>query len=140
MDRQGAREPTVEGRHVTTSTKHRSNTRKPPERLQRAISIRQPFVEQILTGIKKREFRSRPTRIRERVYLYAAKKLVDGARATPELGDLPKGMIVGSVEIAACLSVGGHFAYVLKKVRRYRSPVRAFGQPQPGFWHPRFKF
>jgi hypothetical protein len=55
---------------------------KPPERLQRAISIRQPYVEQILQGSKKREFRSRPTRIRERVYLYAALRVADGARTT----------------------------------------------------------
>ncbi|MGH9621910.1 MAG: hypothetical protein ACRD45_19660 [Bryobacteraceae bacterium] len=73
---------------------------KPPERLQRTISIRQPLVEQILTGTKKREFRSRPTRIRERVYLYATKKLAEGAREMPALATLPKGRIVGSVEIA----------------------------------------
>ncbi|PYQ88659.1 MAG: hypothetical protein DMG02_17325 [Acidobacteria bacterium] len=32
----------------------------------RAISIRQPYVELILRGKKTREFRSRPTNIRER--------------------------------------------------------------------------
>ena len=38
-----------------------------PARVVRAISIRQPYVEQILRGLKKREYRSRPTNIRERL-------------------------------------------------------------------------
>jgi len=37
-----------------------------------AISIRQPYVELILRGIKKAEYRSRPTNVRGRVYLYAS--------------------------------------------------------------------
>lgn len=40
----------------------------------RAISIRQPYVELILLGVKKREYRSIPTNIRERVYIYASLK------------------------------------------------------------------
>lgn len=38
----------------------------------RAISIQQPFVEQILTGKKKYEYRSFPTKIRGRVFLYVS--------------------------------------------------------------------
>ncbi len=39
-----------------------------------ALSIRQPYAELILRGIKTIEFRSRPTRrIGERFYIYAAK-------------------------------------------------------------------
>lgn len=113
---------------------------KPPERLQRAISIRQPYVELILRGTKRREFRSRPTRIRERVYLYAALRVADGARTKLDLATLPKGVILGSVEIAGCRDLGDYFGYVLKKPRRYRFPVAARGQPQPGFWRPRLKW
>jgi len=40
--------------------------------IRRAISIRQPFVEAILDGKKKIEYRSRKTNIRERVYIYAS--------------------------------------------------------------------
>ena len=40
--------------------------------IERAISIRQPWVEQILRRVKSREFRDFPTNIRERVYLYAS--------------------------------------------------------------------
>ena len=42
----------------------------PPRRV---LSIRQPYAELILRGIKKIEYRSRPTRIiGERFYIYAA--------------------------------------------------------------------
>ena len=40
----------------------------------RALSIRQPYAEQILRGTKRFEYRSRPTTIRERVYIYASLK------------------------------------------------------------------
>jgi hypothetical protein len=38
----------------------------------RALSIHQPYAEQILRGKKKVEYRSRPTNIRERIYIYAS--------------------------------------------------------------------
>jgi hypothetical protein len=41
----------------------------------RALSIRQPYAELILRGVKTIEYRSRPTRlIGQRFYIYAAKK------------------------------------------------------------------
>jgi predicted transcriptional regulator len=55
----------------------------------RALSIRQPYAELILRGIKPIEFRSRPTkRIGERFYIYASqqwaegKLLLEGCRST----------------------------------------------------------
>lgn len=39
----------------------------------RALSVRQPFAEQIMCGTKKIEYRSMPTKLRGRVYIYAAK-------------------------------------------------------------------
>jgi hypothetical protein len=45
-----------------------------PIAVMRALSIRQPYAELILRGIKTSEFRSRPTHILdERFYIYAAK-------------------------------------------------------------------
>ncbi len=39
----------------------------------RALSIRQPYAEEILRGIKKVEYRNRPTRVLgQRFYIYAA--------------------------------------------------------------------
>jgi hypothetical protein len=38
----------------------------------RALSVRQPYIELILSGRKTIEYRSRRTNVRERVYLYAS--------------------------------------------------------------------
>jgi hypothetical protein len=46
----------------------------------RALSVRQPYAEAILRGVKTIEYRSRPTRVvGEAFYLYASKTLVAGA-------------------------------------------------------------
>ena len=80
----------------------------------RALSIRQPYAELILRGIKTLrlrsgqalEYRSRATRIvGERFHLYAAGKRRPGRprpAASPRLfaDDLPTGVIVGSAVIA----------------------------------------
>src|SRR2546423_698714 len=95
----------------------------------RALSIRQPFAELILRGIKTVEYRSRPTRIiGERFYIYASKRPLsvvssplsgDGVWSSdlavqhpPELliklwemlrrKQLPSGVIVGSAQISHC--------------------------------------
>jgi hypothetical protein len=116
----------------------------PPEDLERALSIRQPIVELILTTARQFEFRSRPTPLRGRVYLYAAKTIttVDGFDPVKALA-LPRGLIVGSVDIVDCLSdedgdFDGLYAWELGSPVRYRQPLLAHGTPQPGFWRPTF--
>jgi hypothetical protein len=110
----------------------------------RAISIRQPFAEAILRGLKKAEFRSVRTKIRERVWIYASLKDRDDEFAAPywrklkkEPGDLPKGVVVGSVEIVGC---SPHpiekYAYRLANPKRMR-PRKPIGQPCPVFWRPK---
>lgn len=106
----------------------------------RAISIRQPYVEDILRGKKKFEYRSRPTQIRGRVFLYASlgpgnldywKKM----KLTP--GSLPTGLVVGSVEIVDCLEDGdGGFKYKLKDPKRYKTTIKPKSRPQPCFFFP----
>jgi hypothetical protein len=100
----------------------------------RAISIRQPYVEQILQGEKVNEYRSRPTNIRERVYLYASQKPADGY----DVGDLPRGLIVGTVEIIDCRWDDGEgcYAYVLANPRRLRQPLKPTNHPQPVWFRP----
>ena len=108
----------------------------------RAISIRQPFVEQILKGIKRFEYRSRPTNIRERVYLHASLRprteKNEWRKVNREQGQLPTGLIVGTVEIAGC-TVRKYYAYALRNPKRLRTPLAATNHPQPGFWRPRLK-
>ena len=67
----------------------------------RALSIQQPFAELIMVGKKKFEYRSIPTKIRERVYVYASKKSGPEKRwkeSGYEPGSLPIGVLVGSVD------------------------------------------
>ncbi|NJL31899.1 MAG: ASCH domain-containing protein [Phycisphaerales bacterium] len=78
----------------------------------RALSIRQPYAEEILRGIKKIEYRSIPTRIiGERFYIYATK--VPGkpdrfAALDAKPGDFPTGVLVGTVEISKCTGSDGN--------------------------------
>lgn len=108
----------------------------------RAISIRQPYVEEILRGKKKYEYRSRLTHVRGRVFLYASKgKAGDQKRWKAlgvEEGDLPLGMIVGSVEIVDCQwdKKLGYFAYKLKNPKRYKTPLEPESRAQPLFFYP----
>jgi hypothetical protein len=115
------------------------------ERLSRAISIQQPFAEAILRGLKRFEFRTVPTVIRERVYVYASlrKREDDYAmriwrRLGRSPGSLPTGKIVGSIEIIDCRpDAASGFAYKLSRPRRVRKTVRFRNQPLPLFWRPR---
>jgi hypothetical protein len=111
----------------------------------RAISIRQPYVEQILRGTKTEEYRSLKTNIRERVYLYASLHSSENeADSWDELGlepgSLPTGLIVGSVEIVDChwSTEDGRFAYALERPERLEAFLRPINQPQPKFWIPQF--
>jgi hypothetical protein len=83
-----------------------------PEILKRALSIRQPLSDLIFRGNKTLEFHLRLTRIRERVYLYAGRKLalVDDF-PEQEAERLPRGAIVGSVEIIDCHEDAEGFAW-----------------------------
>lgn len=107
----------------------------------RAISIRQPYVEQILRGTKKHEYRSQPTNIRGRVYLYAS--LGKGPQSEfkklkVEPGELPTGLILGTVEVADCVwdDQGQRYAYVLKDPKRLARKLKPTQHPQPVWWYP----
>jgi hypothetical protein len=107
---------------------------------QRVLSIRQPFAEMILRGLKEAEYRSRPTNFRGRTFIYAT-KYFDGNFDTlqrrhglPE--DLPRGVIVGAVDVVACdpLQCGEEYAWMLRNPERFSVCPRFTGMPQPAFW------
>ena len=111
--------------------------------ISRAISIKQPFVELILQGKKKFEYRTISTKIRERVYLYASLKerpeKILWRQVEKNPGSLPVGMIVGSVEIADCIpNKKEGFAYKLRNPKRLSKPFKPKNQPSPVFWRPEF--
>lgn len=97
----------------------------------RALSIRQPYAEQILKGTKKIEYRSRPTKIRERVYIYASLSPVDN-----EALALPRGVIVGTVDITGCRKTKTNYEWELSKPRRLKRPKKPIHKPQPIWFYP----
>lgn len=110
-----------------------------------AISIRQPYVELILRRIKKAEYRSRPTNIRGRLYLYDARKPVDWPagwrQVKAEPGDLPTGVILGTVEIVDCRWDKRRecYAYILGALKRLKRKLYPKSRPNPCFWRPKFR-
>ncbi len=124
----------------------------------RALSVRQPWAELIMRGVKQIEVRSRPTHVRGRVHVYASL----GTAAAPhcdrvereyglEIASLPKGVLVGTVEIIGCrpLTEGDShaaafpiasdrmdYAWLLAEPRRSSQLVKPRNQPQPIFFRP----
>jgi hypothetical protein len=108
----------------------------------RAISIRQPFVEEILDGIKPIEYRTRPTNIRETVYLYASL----GMRPEEDFKEngydpdkCPRGVIVGTVDIVDCTFDGVYYNLHLANPVRLVKFLKPTNHAQPMFWRPQFK-
>lgn len=89
------------------------------------LSIRQPFCEQIMLGRKYEEYRTWPTRHRGTLLIHASK-------STAEEGskDLPRGVIVGSVEVVSCLwdARSDCYAWRLRSPRRFAEPIPFVGK------------
>jgi hypothetical protein len=105
----------------------------------RALSVQQPFAEQIMIGKKRYEYRSIPNKIRERVYVYASKKsgpLKRWEETGFEIGSLPTGVLVGTVEIVDCEGGPGDYAWRLARPIRLRRSVKPKNQPQPIWFRP----
>ena len=104
----------------------------------RALSIRQPYAEQILRGTKGFEYRSRLTAIRERVYIYASLKsglAKEFERMRIRPGDLATGVLVGTVEITDCSGAPGN-KWHLVRPQRLQRPLRPTKHPQPAWFNP----
>lgn len=106
-----------------------------------ALSVRQPFAEQILRGLKRFEYRSQRTHKRGRVYLYASLGGVDDAeewrKLGVETGAVCRGAVVGTVEIVGCDWCAQHRCYRwhMKAPRRLK-PRRPRNHPQPVWFYP----
>jgi hypothetical protein len=117
----------------------------------RALSIRQPWAELILRGHKTIECRSRPTRILERVFIYAARGPAHVAPLGPaiDVAALPRGILIGSVEITGCRplrrsdssaacfpTTADGYAWLLARPERLVVPCPPERHPQPVFFYP----
>jgi hypothetical protein len=125
-----------------------------------ALGIRQPWAELILRGIKTIEVRSQGTAQRGTIYVYASKQVSDlpAARAAVksydlDLDALPKGVVVGTVEIvdsapcqpsdtvAACLPrnlLAGRYSWKLRNAQRLDKPLPVRFLPY-GIWFYPFR-
>lgn len=110
-----------------------------PELL-KALSIRQPHAERILRGLKTVEYRNSATKIRGRIYIYASNKLDGDAELGDDLGvplkELPRGVVVGTVEIIDCTEDDGQFEWHLANPVRLPEPIPPIEHPQPVWFHP----
>ena len=105
----------------------------------RALSLRQPYAEAILLGKKSVEYRSRPTNIRERVYLYAAQKPGPEnmwKKYKLELGSVPIGLLVGTVEVVGCKLIDGQYHWKLARPKRLVRKIKPMNAPQPIWFRP----
>ena len=108
-----------------------------PEKI-RALSIRQPYAERILRGDKKIEYRTWPTTHRGKIYIYAAKTpvLLPGHEDPLDPLKLPRGVLVGTVEIVNCKKGETYFEWVLKNPVRFDPPRTFKAFPQAGYFYP----
>lgn len=122
----------------------------------RALSVRQPWAELILGGQKSLEIRSRPTKVRGWVQIYASLRREDGPwqlRAAKDYGlnldTLERGWLLGMAEIVGCRRVTPAdsesacfdipadqelYGWQMSGPRRHHSPRKPQGQPQPSFF------
>jgi hypothetical protein len=109
----------------------------------RALSIRQPYAEMILRGIKTIEYRTMLTNIRGMVYIYASLTpgpLEDFEKLNAKPGDFPTGVLVGTVEIVGCKAPlffePGGYHWLLDKPERLPEPIKADNKAQPSWFIP----
>lgn len=130
----------------------------------KAFTVYQPYAHAIITGLKQYETRPRRTHIRGRVAVHAGR--LDEVHATKHLSsndfwalmaeiggktDLPRGAVVGTVEIVDCVPVEeiihtlsererllgdyspGRFAWELRNPVAFSVPIPAKGKQ--GWWN-----
>ena len=104
-----------------------------------ALSVRQPWAELIMRGAKTVEERSRPTRIRGRICIYASLgryRRDEEAEWADELkidiDALPRGVIIGTVEIFDCDGC----EWCLRLPERLPVPIAPLRHPCPVWFRP----
>jgi hypothetical protein len=108
----------------------------------RALSIRQPHAEAIMRGVKKIEYRSASTHIRERIHIYATLGRYTCDQEADMMGKygigdvacdaLPRGVLVGTVELYDC-NVG---EWHLRNPQRAEKLLKPKKNPQPVWFYP----
>lgn len=123
----------------------------------RALSLRQPWAELVVSGEKSIEVRGRNTNVRGEVQIYAGLKRIDrdeeeriAQEYDLDVDALPRGVIVGTATIVdsrpvtgedsaeACFTIRNEdeqFGWLLADARRLDEPYKPERQPQPSFFN-----
>jgi hypothetical protein len=112
----------------------------------KALPIRQPHAEAILRGVKHIDYRSRPTKVRGRVYVYAslgryspeeeAKMLTMYGMSDVNVDDLPRGVLVGTVELWECSASGLDYHWHLLNPERATELLKPTNRPGSAWFDP----
>lgn len=99
-----------------------------------------------MRGVKPIEYRSHPTNVREKIYIYAAKRRYppdDEAEMMARYGvkdvacdDLPRGVLVGTVELWDCTGTEGDYHWHVRNPERLTKLVKPTKRPQPSWFNP----
>ena len=104
-----------------------------------ALNIRQPNAELIMRGKKKIEYRNKSTIKRERIYIFAS-HAPGQPKAFARLGlqpdDLPRGVLLGTVEIVDCKEAQAGFEWHLARPERLEKALRPKRGSLPIWFYP----
>lgn len=112
-----------------------------------ALSVRQPWAERIMAGTKTSEYRFQATKTRGRILIYAGlgrfspdeeAEIADECGLTIDALDaLPRGVIVGSVELFDCTeTTGAEFEWHLRNPQRFAEPIKPMRRANSVWFHP----
>lgn len=106
-----------------------------------ALSVKQPYAELIISGLKSVEYRTINTNIRGRILIYASKSRVqrevfDQFEISPT--DCLFGMVIGSVEIVDVEFdfETSKYLWKLQKAKKLECPYKPDQRPQPVWFYP----
>ena len=112
----------------------------------RALSIRQPHAEAILRGVKSIEYRNRRTHIRARIMIYAslgrdpaeeeAAMMAAYGISDCRCDQLPRGVLVGTVELYDCTGQDEDFQWHVRNPERAGELIKPTNHPQPSWFFP----
>ena len=111
----------------------------------RALSVRQPWANDIINGTKTIEFRTVSTNIREQVFIYASKTMKTAEKQELKTRGLVaasyvRGAIIGVVTIQRCIQPAhsGDYQWHLVSPRKFKTPLLIANRPQPVWFRPKF--
>jgi hypothetical protein len=99
-----------------------------------------------MRGVKPIEYRTRPTKIRGRIYIYAslgrydttdeADIMADYGIEDVECNELPRGVLIVTVELHDCTEDFGDHEWHVRDPRRLSELVKPETHPQPVWFNP----